>query len=126
MNWNPSYSYATLPPGTDPKTVPPYWIPLTTPVPAEQGLPHFSDVHIWNIRATGAKTAIQVAAYPNATLDNFRLDHLDIEAETAGTIADTRNWQLSDIDIKTADNSRLQFLKPGETPAKQGTASGDR
>jgi polygalacturonase len=126
MNWNPSYSYATLPPGTDPKTVPPYWIPLTTPVPAEQGLPHFSDVHIWNIRATGAKMAIQVAAYPNATLDNFRLDHLNIEANTAGTIADTRNWQLSDIDIKTADNSRLQFLKPGETPAKEGAAFGDR
>src|SRR3984957_18927003 len=28
MNWNPSYSYATLPARTDPKTVPPYWIPL--------------------------------------------------------------------------------------------------
>jgi polygalacturonase len=126
MNWNPSYSYATLPPGTDPKTVPPYWIPLTTPVPAEQGLPHFSDVHIWNIRATGAKMAIQVAAYPNATLDDFRLDHLDLEAKTAGTIADTRNWQLSDIAIHTADHSRLRFLKPGETPAQEGTAFGDR
>src|SRR5580692_68761 len=45
MNWNPSYSYATLPPGVDPKTAPPYYITLTTPVtPPEKGLPHFSDV----------------------------------------------------------------------------------
>ncbi len=57
MNWNPSYSYAKLPAGTDPRTMPPYWVPLTTPVPPEQGLPHFSDVHIWNIHATGARRA---------------------------------------------------------------------
>ena len=126
MNWNPSYSYATLPAGTDPSKVPPYWIPLTTPVPNDKGLPHFSDVHIWNVKATGAKTAIQVAAYPNATLDNFRLDHLNIEAQTAGTIADFKNWTLTDSTIKTADNSKVQFLKPGETPTKEGTAFGDK
>src|SRR6202034_3889001 len=38
MNWNPSYSYATLPPGT--KDVPSYWITLTTKVPPDKGLPH--------------------------------------------------------------------------------------
>ncbi|WP_213805838.1 glycosyl hydrolase family 28 protein [Granulicella sp. dw_53] len=126
MNWNPSYSYATLPAGTDPKTVPPYWIPLTTPVPADKGLPHFSDVHIWNIKATGAKTAIQVAAYPNATLDNFRLDHLDIQAATAGTIADAKDWQLTDSTITTTDKTKIQFLKPGETPTKEGLAFGEK
>jgi polygalacturonase len=110
MNWNPSYSYATLPAGTDPKTVPPYWIPLTTPVtPEERGLPHFSDVHIWNIKATDAKQAFNVSAYPNATLDNFRIDHLDIEAATAGTIANAKNWILTDNTIKTADNSKVNF-----------------
>ena len=89
MNWNPSYSYATLPP--EEKNIPPYWVVLTTKVPEEQGLPHFSEVHIWNIKAVGAKTAFNVSAYPTATLNDFRIDHLDIEAATAGTIANEPN-----------------------------------
>jgi len=107
MNWNPSYSYATLPDGV--KDIPPYWTVLTTRVPEAQGLPHFRDVHIWNIKATGAKSAFNVAAYPNATLDNFRLDHLDIEAATAGGIANVKNWTLTDSNIKTADGSKAVF-----------------
>lgn len=107
MNWNPSFSYATLPDGV--KDIPSYWITLTTKVPEQQGLPHFNDVHIWNIKATGAKSAFNVAAYPNATLDNFHLDHLDIEAATAGTIANTKNWTLTDSNIKTDDGSKPVF-----------------
>jgi polygalacturonase len=107
MNWNPTYSYATLPP--DLKDPPPYYITLTTKVPEDKGLPHFSDVHIWNIKATGAKKAFDVAAYPNATLDNFRIDHLNIEAATAGTIANAKNWTMTDNTIKTADGSKVTF-----------------
>jgi polygalacturonase len=107
MNWNPSYSYATLPPGV--KDIPSYWVVLTTRVDEQKGLPHFSDVHIWNIKATGARRAFDVSAYPNATLDDFRIDHLDIEAATAGTIANARNWKLSENQIKTADGSKVVF-----------------
>jgi polygalacturonase len=107
MNWNPSFSYATLPAGL--KDIPSYWVTLTTPVPEQQGLPHFSDVHIWNIKATGAKSAFNVAAYPDATLDDFRLDHLDIEATTAGTIANAKDWTITDSNIKTADGSKPTF-----------------
>ena len=109
MNWNPAYSYAKLPEGTDPKTVPPYWIPLTTPVPEEQGLPHFSGVHIWNIKATGAKRAFNVSAYPNAPLVDFKLEHLDIEAATAGTIANAKDWSMTDNTITTADGSKVNI-----------------
>jgi polygalacturonase len=107
MNWNPSYSYATLP--ADIKDPPPYYITLTTKVPDSQGLPHFSDVHIWNIKATGAKQAFNVSAYPNATLNNFHLDHLNIEAATAGTIANSRNWTFTDSTIQTTDKSKVTF-----------------
>jgi polygalacturonase len=107
MNWNPSYSYATLPPGV--KDIPPYWVVLTTKVDEQTGLPHFSDVHIWNIKATGARRAFDVSAYPNATLDDFIIDHLDIEAATAGTVANAKNWKLSENQIKTADGSKVVF-----------------
>jgi lysophospholipase L1-like esterase len=107
MNWNPTYSYASIPPElTD---VPPYYKVLATPVPPDRGLPHFSDVHIWNIKATGARTAFNISAYPNAALDNFRLDHLDIEARTAGTIANAKNWNITESMIRTADGSKPVF-----------------
>lgn len=107
MNWNPSYSYAAIPPGLT--NVPLYYKVLATPVPPEQGLPHFSNVHIWNIKATGARSAFNASAYPNATLDNFRLDHLDIDAKTAGTIANAKNWTIADSNIHTADGSKPIF-----------------
>jgi len=119
MNWNPSYSYAVIPPGL--ADVPPYYKVLATPVPEAQGLPHFRDVHIWNIKATGARQAFNVSAYPDAPLENFRLDHLDIEARTAGTIANAKDWVLSDNDIRTADGSKPAFTDqairdPGDVP----------
>ena len=107
MNWNPSFSYAVVPEGM--KNIPSYWATLSTKVPPEKGLPHFSNVHIWNIKATGAKSAFNVAAYPNATLDNFRLDHLDIEAATAGTIANAKDRTIVESAIKTADGSKPVF-----------------
>ncbi|HEX4155157.1 MAG TPA: glycosyl hydrolase family 28 protein [Acidobacteriaceae bacterium] len=106
LNWNPNYSYATLPP--DVKNPPSYWITLTTPVPPDKGLPHFSDVHIWNIDATNARTAIRIAAYPNAKLENFRIDHVRISAANAGSIADTDGLALSDIDLTVPTGSRLE------------------
>ncbi|MFP5210912.1 MAG: glycoside hydrolase family 28 protein [Acidobacteriota bacterium] len=107
MNWNPSYSYARIPPGL--KSIPPYYKSLATPVPPAQGLPHFSNVHIWNIKATGAKTAFLVSAYPDAPLEGFHLDHLDIQATTAGTLANAKNWTLNNNDIRTADGSKPVF-----------------
>jgi polygalacturonase len=108
MNWNPAYSYTKLPEGTDPKTVPDYWIKLTTPVPPEQGLPHFSNVHIWNIKATGARRAFSVSAYPNAPLVNFKFDHIDIQAATAGSIANAQDWTFTDLHLTTTDNSTVK------------------
>ncbi|MDP9051683.1 MAG: glycoside hydrolase family 28 protein, partial [Acidobacteriota bacterium] len=108
MNWNPAYSYAVLPAGMDIKSAPPYWVPLTTPVSDAQGRPHFSGVHIWNIKATGARRAFSVEAYPDTPLTGFKFDHLDIQAATAGSIADAKDWIFSDIKLTTADNSAVK------------------
>jgi polygalacturonase len=108
MNWNPSYSYAVIPAGmTD---VPAYYKVLATPVPEARGLPHFRDVRIWNVKATGARQAFNVSAYPDAPLEDFTLDHIDIEAKTAGTIANAKNWKMEHMEIKTADGSTVKFV----------------
>ena len=71
---SPSRSTSTGTPATATPRCPPtpkapsYWTVLTTKVPEDKGIPRFSNVHIWNIEATGAKTAIAIAAYPQAKL----------------------------------------------------------
>ncbi|HEV2280466.1 MAG TPA: glycosyl hydrolase family 28 protein, partial [Acidobacteriaceae bacterium] len=107
MNWNPSYSYARIPPGlTD---VPPYYKVLATPVPPSQGLAHFRSVHIWNITATGAREAFNVSATPEAPLENFTFDHVSIDGQAAGKVADTRGWKLDHVAIHAANGSELTF-----------------
>jgi polygalacturonase len=105
MNWNPSYSYATIP--ADLKTYPEYYRVLSTPVPEAQGMAHFHDVHIWNIKATGAKTAFEVDAFKAVPLEHFQLDDLQIQADTAGHIRDAKDWKFSDISLLTADKSSI-------------------
>jgi len=107
MNWNPSYSYATIPPGLT--NVPAYYKILATPVLPAQGLAHFRNVHIWNLRAIGAKRAFDVSATREAPLEDFTLDHIEIAAQSAGAVADMRNWTLSHVDIAATDGSQLTF-----------------
>jgi polygalacturonase len=124
MSWNPKYSYATIP--ADRKDVPSYWVTIATKVPELQGLPHFSDVHIWKIKATGAKKAFSIAAYPNATLNDFRLDHLDIEAATAGTVDNIKNWVVTESSIRTADGSQPVFTDSAAKDGKETSPGGLR
>jgi polygalacturonase len=105
LNWNPSYSYATLPAGV--KDVPDYWKVLLEKVPPEKGMPHFRNVRIFNIRATGAQRAISASGYKEAPLENFEFKNIDIEAKTAGSIQNTVNWTFTDMRIKTADGSGI-------------------
>ena len=123
MNWNPSYSYAAIPAGmTD---VPDYYKVLATPVPEAKGLPHFRNVHISYVKATGARQAFNVSAYTAAPLEDFRIDHLDIEAATAGTIANAKNWRMEDNKIQTADGSQVKFTDSPTTDPKD-VPYGDR
>jgi polygalacturonase len=138
MNWNPSYSYATIPAGlTD---YPAYYKTLTTPVPDDKGRAHVSNVHLWNIKATNAKTAFEVDAYPQLPLEHFKLEHIDIAASTAGHIADASEWKFSDVVLHTADSSTIALsdsinvtgivthpgAPPATDPAKKSFAEQDK
>ena len=103
MNWNPSYSYAEIP--MSETNYPAYWKVLATPVPEGKGRAHFHDVHIWNVKATGAKTAFEVDVFPEVPVDHFILDHWDIEARTAGHISDAKDWKFMDGKMTIADGS---------------------
>lgn len=108
MNWNPSYSYSTLPEGYDPNTIPQHWKTMLMQVePPERGIPHFKDVHIARIKATGAGRAVSASGTKESIVKDFHLNDIDIEAKSAGQISYAQGWQSENITIKTADNSTL-------------------
>lgn len=106
MNWNPSYSYAEIPPGIE--NIPPYWKVLATPVPKDKGMAHFHDVHIWNIKAVGATTAFEVDGYKQAPLQRFKLDHLDLQAKSGGHIYDAKDWIFSQAQLRLGEPVALE------------------
>jgi hypothetical protein len=70
-------------------------------------MPHFRDVQISNLKATGAKQAFEVAGFASDPIENFQLSHLVIRSASAGAIANAANWTFTDTDIQTADNSKV-------------------
>ncbi len=111
MNWNPNYSNTVIP--AEVKAVPEHWKVMTTPVPREKGIAHFRDVRVWNVKATGAKSAFEVAAYPEAPLRGFRFENLDIEAKTGGYLRDAEDWRFSGTTLRL----------PADAPLEVGQAS---
>jgi polygalacturonase len=108
MNWNPSYSYSSLPEGYDPEKIPQHWKTMLMQVePPERGIPHFKDVHIARIKATGAGRAISASGTKESIVKDFHLNDIDIEAKSAGNISYAQGWQSKNLTIKTADNSKL-------------------
>jgi polygalacturonase len=105
LNWNPAYSYAKLPEGV--KDMPDYWRVLTEVVPPEKGIPHFRNVRISGVKSTGAQRAFSVSSYAESPLVDFQFKDIDIEAKTAGTIANTQGWKFENLTIKTADGTAV-------------------
>ena len=108
MNWNPSYSYSSLPEGYDPEKIPRHWkIMLMQVEPPKKGIPEFRDVHISGIKAIGAARAISALGTKESIVKDFYLSDIDIEAKSAGRISYAQGWKLENVTIKTADNSEL-------------------
>jgi polygalacturonase len=111
LNWNPSYSYAKMPEGDSPalpagmKVMPDYWKVLTAVVPPDKGMPHFRNVRISGLKSTGAQRAFAVSSYADSPLVDFAFKDIEIEARTAGTIANAQGWKMENIRVKTSDGT---------------------
>ncbi|RZL02926.1 MAG: glycoside hydrolase family 28 protein, partial [Hymenobacter sp.] len=105
MNWNPAYSYSELPAGYTQATLPAHWKAMLAKVDPVQGTPHFRNVRITNLQATGAGTAISAEGVASSLLENFRLDNVRITAAKAGAVDFAKTWQLTNVEIKTDDNA---------------------
>lgn len=108
MNWNPAYSYSTLPAGYDINTVPEHWKKMLTKVePAEKGIPTFKDIYISNINIKGAKKIINAIGMEGHPLIGFHLSNVNIEGTTAGTIAYAKDWTFDNVAIIAKDGEKV-------------------
>jgi hypothetical protein len=105
MNWNPTYSYSTLPAGYTEATLPEHWKKMLAPVTPAQGTPHFRNVTIRNLRATSAGQAISAEGLPTSVLENFKLENIVITGAKAGKIDYAKDWSIKGLSI-TADNQQ--------------------
>ena len=108
VNWNPSYSYSTLPEGYTYETLPPHWKTMLQKVePPQRGIPEIKDVHVWRIRASGARRAISASGMRISILKDFHLNDVRIEADTAGQVMFAKGWRFNNVSIQTKEDRKL-------------------
>jgi polygalacturonase len=107
MNWNPAYSYSTLPEGYTEATLPAHWKAMLTKVDPEKGLPHFRDVVISNVKVQNAKIAISAEGQPNSLLEGMTLDNVTMTAATAGGLSYAKDWIIKNVNITAQDEEPI-------------------
>lgn len=108
LNWNPSYSYATINDQTD--SIPAHWVKLLEKVePVELGIPVFRDVYIHNITASEAVTAFNVSGIKESYIENFTWKDVSIGCEKPGKILFTKNWQFNGVNIISSNGELLNM-----------------
>lgn len=109
LNWNPQYSYSTLPEEYYHKEIPEHWKILLTPVaPEEKGYPRFRNVYLSHIKATNVREFISASGWNDTLrLENFFLYAIEAQAQKAGRIRYSRNFNLAEIMLDTKDKTTI-------------------
>jgi len=108
MDWNPSYSYSTLPKEYSYDSIPDHWKVMLKQVPPEQGTPHFRNVYLSNMKGTVRGSAITVQGMKESPIENFNISDTQIDARTSGEINYSKDWKFNKVTIKSANNTDLK------------------
>jgi len=112
MNWNPTYSYSTLPDGYNYESIPKHWeVMLTKVEPESKGIPIFKDVYVSNIQAKGVSNAIiSGEGLKESSLQNFNFNNVHITGANAGEISYADGWKFDNVSI-TGNNGKPLSVK---------------
>ncbi|MBC7616674.1 MAG: glycoside hydrolase family 28 protein [Pedobacter sp.] len=111
-NWNPTYSYSTLPKEFNPDSIPVHWKKMLAHIdPKEKGIPKIQNINLYNVKAVGAKKAIVANGLKASTLKNFSFKDINIETLDAGVIDFAENWTFSNVMIKTANGGKVKVTE---------------
>jgi polygalacturonase len=111
MNWNPTYSYSKLPEGYTYDSLPAHWkVMLQKVEPAEKGIPHFKDVFVRDIKATGVRKVINAAGLEQSLIQGFQFTNVQINGNVAGDISYAGQWVFDNVIINGANAQKLQVV----------------
>lgn len=115
MNWNPTYSYSSLPKGYNYDSLPIHWkVMLNKVEPAEKGIPKFKDIYVNNVEVKQSRKAINAAGLEQSSLQNFNFSNLNVITANAGDISYGENWKFTNVDIKAKDKSKVSVKNSKE------------
>lgn len=109
MDWNPSYSYSTLPKEYSFDSIPNHWKVMLQQVTPEQGTPHFKNVYLTGMKGTVRGSAISISGMKESPIENYYLSDINIEARTPGDISFARGWRFNNVSIKTSGTGALKI-----------------
>jgi len=125
LNWNPSYSYATIP--KDAVNIPAHWIALSTKVePRERGYCEFRNIRIENVEIVNAGQIFSAKGLPEKPIVNVSFANVTAQGVDAGSIEYARNWTMRNVRLKTKGSlkiSNAQNVESPDTPAEQTPAN---
>ena len=115
MNWNPAYSYSTLPAGYVYDSLPAHWkVMLHKIEPPEKGIPQFKNIFVSGITAKGVKKVINAAGLKESSLLDFHFNNVEIEGKLAGDISFAAGWIFNKVTITGADGKKLHVANSTE------------
>ena len=121
LDWNPSYSYVTLP--KDTAGIPAHWRVLATPVtPPERGIADFGDITIENVRVANVKRIFSAAGLAQKPLHDVRWRNVTAQGDDAGTIAFARDWRMENVRLTVRGGSPVKITDSVRVDAPTVTA----
>jgi polygalacturonase len=125
LNWNPSYSYATLPEGMT--NIPPHWVTLTTPVtPPERGFAEFRDITIEDVKVSGARRIISAEGLPEKPIHDVHWENITAEGANAGSIRYARDWTMENVTFITPEGAQVKTEDVEDVELPEVRAAGGR
>lgn len=108
LNWNPSYSYATIP--QEIRNPPLHWVVLNTPVlPVERGYCEFRNIRIENVEVVGARRIFSASGLPEKPIVGITFVNVTAEGEEAGFIEHARDWRMTNVRVRTSKGEPLKL-----------------
>lgn len=110
LNWNPSYSYSTLPEQFIGKDIPEHWKVMLTPVePKEKGYPQFRNVYLSNVKATANQFISTSGWNDTLRLENFQVYNVQAEVQRAGKVDLTDSFILKEIKLRITGKDQIEL-----------------
>jgi len=110
LNWNPSYSYSTLPEEYEGQEIPSHWKTMLTKVePEEKGYPYMRNIYLSNVKSTHTGTFLQTSGWSESLrIKDLRVYNVEADARAGGLVKLSENVRLEQIKLITREKIRFE------------------